>query len=26
MNGIALAAAAPHVHHWTETFLDRLPH
>jgi Zn-dependent protease with chaperone function len=24
--GAALAAAAPHVHHWTETFLDRLPH
>jgi Zn-dependent protease with chaperone function len=23
--GAALAAAAPHVHHWTETFLDRLP-
>jgi Zn-dependent protease with chaperone function len=23
--GTALAAAAPHVHHWTETFLDRLP-
>lgn len=22
----ALAAAAPHVHHWTETFLDHLPH
>jgi beta-lactamase regulating signal transducer with metallopeptidase domain len=24
--GAALAAAAPHVHHWTETFLDHLPH
>jgi len=23
--GAALAAAARHVHHWTETFLDRLP-
>lgn len=23
--GAALAAAAPHVHHWTETFLDHLP-
>lgn len=22
----ALAAAAPHVHHWTETLLDHLPH
>jgi beta-lactamase regulating signal transducer with metallopeptidase domain len=24
--GAALAAAAPHVHHWTETILDHLPH
>jgi Zn-dependent protease with chaperone function len=24
--GAALAAAAPHVHHWTETFLHHLPH
>jgi Zn-dependent protease with chaperone function len=24
--GAALAAAAPHVHHWTETLLDHLPH
>lgn len=24
--GAALAAAARHVHHWTETFLDHLPH
>lgn len=24
--GAVLAAAAPHVHHWTETFLDHLPH
>ncbi len=24
--GAALAAAAPHLHHWTETFLDHLPH
>jgi len=24
--GAALAAAAPHVHHWTETVLDVLPH
>jgi len=24
--GAALASAAPHVHHWTETFLDHLPH
>ena len=24
--GAALAAAAPHVHHWTETFLDHLSH
>lgn len=24
--GAALASAAPHVHHWTETLLDHLPH
>jgi len=24
--GAAFAAAAPHVHHWTETLLDHLPH
>ena len=26
LGSAALAASAPHVHHWTETVLDRLPH